>query len=213
MISRIHGLLESLTGAVASIDPGAGLTYSVYVPAFTAARLGMSIGQPITLHTIHYLEGAAQGSSFVPRLAGFVTESDRAFFELFTSVKGIGPRKALRAMAMPSAQIAAAIADRDVKTLQALPEVGKRTAETIVASLHDRVDRFIDEKSFRAADQTQSAPTPSRSAAREALEVLVQLGENRTQAITWIDDVLAKRPDIDDAQVVITEVLRLKSGV
>jgi Holliday junction DNA helicase RuvA len=217
MICRIHGILEDLRGDRALIGPGGGLTYQVLLPAYAVARLAGSIGQPVTLHTIHYLEGSSQGSNLTPRLAGFVSETDRGFFELFTTVKGIGPRKALRAMSMSTSHIAAAIADRDAKMLQALPEIGKRTAETIIASLHDRVDGYLapgSEEASHVKAAGGSAPTPAaRSVAREALEVLVQLGENRVTAMNWIDQVITANPDIEDPQVIITEVLRLKTSV
>jgi len=216
MIARVHGTLESITAGAAHVALGDGLTYEVLLPAYAAARLGASIGSAITLHTLHYLEGASQGSSFIPRLAGFLSVSDRAFFELLVSVKGIGPRKALRAMTMDSGAIAGAIADRDVKTLQSLPEIGRRTAETIVASLHGKVDRFVSGAVYGGAKPTgadgEVATAPARTAAREALEILLQLGENRTQAVNWIDDVLTRKPDLTDAQQIVTEVLRVKVG-
>ncbi|MBI1375525.1 MAG: Holliday junction DNA helicase RuvA [Phycisphaera sp.] len=215
MISRIHGILESVDDGVALITPDGGLSYDVLVPAFVAARLGPSIGQAVTLHTVHYLEGTSQGTTFTPRLAGFVNAADREFYELFRTVKGIGPRKALRAMTLNPSQIAAAIADRDAKTLQSLPEIGKRMAETIVASLHGKVDAFVSAaaygRSTAGGDGDASPAAPARGVAREALEVLLQLGENRAVAIRLIDDVLVKSPEIDDAQELIAEVLRAKA--
>ena len=215
MICELHGTLESVADGKARIAPGAGLTYEVLLPAYVAMRLGGEIDRPITLHTIHYLEGTSQGANFIPRLAGFLQEEDRAFFELFTSVKGIGPRKALRAMALSRGQIAAAIADRDVKTLQSLPEIGKRTAETIVAALHGRVDRFVSSTAYPPeGGKGEAAPTsaPGRPAAREALEVLLQLGENRAHAVRWIDEALTHHPDLHDPDQLIREALHIKTG-
>ena len=140
MIARIRGILEALEDGVALIgddgSDGIGLTYEVLLPGFVVGRLGGSISQPVTLHTLHFFESLNQGATLVPRLAGFMTAEDRRFFELFTTCKGIGNRKALRAMALSTEQIASGIADRDVALLQSLPEVGRRTAETIVATLH-----------------------------------------------------------------------------
>lgn len=224
MICKIHGTLESLIATVARVDTGNGLTYEVMLPAFAAARLGGHVGRPVTLQTFHYLEGSSQGANFIPRLAGFLSETDREFFTAFTSVKGIGAKKALRAMTMSTTQIAAAIADRDVKTLQSLPEIGRRMAETVIATLHGKLDRFVSDAAYgeRRADGTvegeagSHAPgaTPlARSAAREALEVLLQLGENRAAAVQWIDQALIKQPDIDSPSELVTQVLRLKAGV
>ncbi len=211
MICRIEGLLETITDGRAYVALEGGLTYELLLPGFVAARLGGQIGSPVSLHTVHFLEGSAQGANMIPRLAGFSSIEAKAFYELFTTVKGIGPRKALRALAIDHQQIARAIAERDVKMLQSLPEIGKRMAETIVATLHGRVDAFIGEAASSGA--AEGKPTvPMRDAAREALEVLVQLGENRPQAARWIDAVLTAHPDLDDAQQIITQALTTKAG-
>ena len=218
MICRIHGTLEDIYGGKARIAVEGGLTYEVLLPGFVEARLGASIGQPITLHTVHYLEGVAQGSTFTPRLAGFLSDADRHFYELFTTVKGIGPRKALRCMSLATGQIAGAIADRDLKLLQSLPEIGKRMAETIVTTLHGKVDGFVDSAVYGAqpgepADSEAAITTgPARTIAREALDVLTQLGDNRTDAVQLIDRALAHHPDMGSTDELIAEVFRIKSG-
>ena len=109
------------------------------------------MGQTLTLNTFHFIEMQGQGTTAIPRLAGFTTAQDRRFYELFTTVKGIGNKRALRAMALESAQIAAAIADRDLALLQSLPEIGRRTAETIVATLSGKVDAFVSAAAYGSA--------------------------------------------------------------
>ena len=215
MISRITGTLESVDGSLAQVNLGQGLVYEVMLPAFVATRLAVEAGKTVTLETIHYLEGSSVGANFTPRLAGFLTRADRHFFEVFTTVKGIGPKKAMRAMAMPPAQIAGFIQDRDLKMLQSLPEIGRRMAETIVATLHGKLDEFISTQAYAPGSKKGAVPPTSgaRSAASETLEILLQLGENRAQAMQWIDEVLQRNPDLGDSQKLLTEVLRLKAGV
>lgn len=217
MISEIQGILRGVEGGAASVRVGEGFTYEVLVSTFTAARLGDSIGQQVTLYTLYYLESQNQGATLLPRLAGFLTPDDRRFFELFTTTKGIGNRKALRAMTLSTDQIAAAIADRDLPLLQSLPEVGRRTAETIVATLYGKVDRFVSAAAFGPPAGGTAVATASggaRALAREALEVLMQLGENRTQALAWIDEALrdetlGERPA--DVQDLVARVYRIKA--
>lgn len=217
MISRIHGLLETIDGGRAQVTLDVGLTYEVMLPAFAAARLGGSLDTAVTLHTIEFYESTSQGASMTPRVAGFMNTTDKAFFELFTTVKGIGPRKALRALTLDTATVANAIADRDVKMLQTMPEIGKRMAETIVATLHGKVDRFVSASAYgrqppESGDETSGAPTPRGSASREALEVLMQLGETRQAAMQWIDQVLTRNPELDQSQQIIAEALRIKGA-
>ena len=40
-------------------------------------------------HTIFYIEGDASGGNLEPRLIGFLRPQDKAFFQLFITVKGI----------------------------------------------------------------------------------------------------------------------------
>src|SRR4051794_25440863 len=57
--------------------------------------------------------GGGAGGNIEPRLVGFLRADDRAFFNLFITVKGIGPKKALRALVLPTGDIAQAIESRD----------------------------------------------------------------------------------------------------
>lgn len=220
MISKVEGLLEGVEKDRAFVRVGGGLTLEVLLPAYAVARLGGSMGQEVGLHTVLFLESQAQGATIVPRLAGFLTADDRAFYQLFVTTKGIGPKRALRSMTLATAQMAAAIADRDLATLQSLPEVGKRTAETIATTLHDKVARFLESRDATGAGGSngeaggQGAATTVRggSVAKEALEVLLQLGENRAQAIVWVDQAMREMKGAKDVQAVVAEVYRLRGS-
>ncbi len=206
MIARITGTLERVQEAAALIDAGGGVAYDVLVPAFDVERLTRRVGQEVVLHTIHYLEGDPSRGSLVPRLVGFVAEADREFFRVFTTVKGIGIRKALRALARPPGEVAAAIHNEDVKMLVALPEIGRRMAERIVTELHGKLDAFA----ASAAPAEAEAELPE--AATEAVAVLVQLGERRADAAALVERVLAVAPDADTAEAVLQHAYRIKAG-
>lgn len=214
MIARLEGILEEVSSDAALVRVDGGLTYEVLLPAYSTAQLASQVGQVVKLHTLHYCESQNQGATLTPRLAGFANVTDRDFFVLFTTCKGIGNRKALRAMAMSTEQIAAGIADRDAALLQSLPEIGRRTAETIIATLHGKVDRFVSAAAFGTASGTDARqPTPAVAMAREALEVLMQLGENRTQAVAWIDQALRDPDDRpEDVEALVTRAYRIKGG-
>ncbi len=207
MIARISGRLEDAGDGVALIDVGGGLWYEVMVPACDVERLGRRVGQDVVLHTIHYLEGDPSRGLQTPRLVGFLAEGDKDFFRLFTTVKGIGARKALRALVRPVTEVAAAIKTKDTTFLTSLPEIGRRTAEQVVAELHDRVDVFAG-RAPQTAEGERRMPPP----AAEAMAVLVQLGERRADAIALIQRVMADEPDISSAEEIIQRVYRLKVG-
>ncbi|MEM9021833.1 MAG: Holliday junction branch migration protein RuvA [Planctomycetota bacterium] len=220
MITRLTGTLTDLAADRATLDPGQGVVYEVLLPSFASQRLSISLGKPVTLHTLYYLESQNQGATFLPRLAGFLSPQDKAFFELFVTVKGIGNRKALRAMVLPTHQLAMAIADRDLKLLQTMPEIGKKMAETIAVTLRDKVDRYLDAPrpaTPGAPDAGGQASEPTRetgqgtSLSRSVVEVLVQLGEPRVQALAWVDEVLSQQDAPKEVDAVIAAVYRLKT--
>ncbi|MEM1109159.1 MAG: Holliday junction branch migration protein RuvA [Planctomycetota bacterium] len=220
MISRLTGQLEVVEADKAFIATGSpdtpGLVYEVLLPAFAATRLSVKTGQTVTLHTFQFIESTAQGATMFPRLAGFLTPQDKQFFELFVTCKGIGHKRALRAMILDTNTLASAIADRDAKLIQTMPEVGKKLAETIVVTLRDKVEHFVSAAAYPTpgSDRDTSAGGTSGGGtlAREALEVLIQLGENRTQAVQWIDRVLMQDNPPVDVQDVVAVVYQMKAG-
>ena len=193
------------------------LTYQVLLPAFVVIRLNRAIDTVVRLQTLHFFESINQGAVLLPRLAGFLATEDRRFYELFTTCKGIGHRRALRALTLSTEQIAAAILDRDLALLQTLPEVGRRTAETIVTALRDKVQPFISVTGPRGGDPKDAEPVRAESGnltvAREALNALLQLGESRTDAVRWIDLALSRdeenRPE--DTQALLSRIYQIKS--
>ena len=186
MITRIRGELAELTERSALIHVDA-VTYELLVPAADVPMLLSKLGMPVEFFTLHYLEGQSQGSSFLPRLIGFSSEQDRSFFELFTTVKGIGNRKALRALIRPFMETAAAIANRDATLLTSMPEIGKRSAETIIAELHGKVDIFVTEVS-----STIEVTMPAFC--EDAISMLMQLGETKRDAKRLIQLALESLP-------------------
>jgi len=218
MIARITGQLVDLQADAAYLEAQAGVVYELLLPAYAAQRLAPSVGQTVTLHTLHFLESQNQGATFLPRLAGFMSPADKAFYQLLVTVKGIGHRRGLRALVLPTDQLAAAIADRDIKLLQTMPEVGKKTAETIALTLRDKVERFLDAPRTASpgdpdlpADAT-AAPTPSGGLARGAIEALVTLGEDRAKALAWVDQVMQSDERPETVEELIAAVYRLKAA-
>lgn len=195
MITQITGRLASVTGSSAVVAPeGWPFRYQVLLPAYLAERLAARIGETVTLTTLEYLESPNQGTSFTPRIVGFDTPGERDFFELFTTVKGIGTRKALRALTQEPAALAALISARDTRGLQALPEIGKRLAETIIAELSGKVERFVIASSGQRA-AAPSAVKPGTGAARdEAIAALMALGEVRSEAELRVDAAIRQVP-------------------
>ena len=213
MLTRLTGILESVDDAL-TITVGA-FALRVEAPRYLLDRLGDEgagvVGQAITVHTRLDLEGHNQGTSFSPRLVAFATPDEREFFDLFTSVKGLGTRRALRALAKEPSHIAAAIVAKDARTLQQLPEIGKRLAETVIAELSGKVDRFATELAMQGLGAGMPAraaviePRRLAPAAEEALAALMALGESRPDAERKVQVALTRAgPGADANQLVNT---------
>ena len=220
MITRLRGIVESVAGSSVVIVPNTGtasaladamLAFEVLTPAYVAKRLESKIGQPVILHTKVYIESQNQGSSFEPRLIGFLSPIEREFFDLFTTVKGIGNRKALRALAEEPSIIASAVARGDAKALTNLPEIGKRMADTVIAELKGKTERFISVE-MNDGTRTINRPAPSPLSGgpsmsvpeQEAVDTLVVLGEQRSEAERKVRLAAAKlgRPATDVNELV-----------
>lgn len=213
MLTRIRGQLDHLEGHTAAVIPDglAGLTLGVALPAYLAADLtGRTLvgtgPVEVEFHTLLLFEGTSQGVNLTPRLIGFANPSDRAFFELFTTVKGLGARRGLRAMARPPAWIAGRIAERDTKALQELPEIGKRLADTMVAELSGKVADFALAQPSGTAAAAPAEPAMEGPAA-EAVGALVALGQTRAEAERLIGRATSSLGDDADPQALIAAAL------
>lgn len=203
MICRLIGRLEAVRADAVEVAVG-GVCYEVLIPGGARAELEPRVGQEVTLFTLEYLDGNPTVGNMVPRMVGFVSPSDRAFFHAFVRVKGVGIRKALRAMAIPAAQIAAAIEGGDERALSALPEIGKRTAGQIIAQLRERMAEFA------VSVEPVSAPTELTAAQQVALEILVQWGDRRADAERYVAAAVEADPSLTEPEDIVRAAYRMK---
>ena len=211
MISALTGELRQVDEDRVHLQVGPMLC-EVLVPASDVHLLQAGVGEPMTFHTILYLEGDAAGGNLEPRLLGFLRPEDKRFFEKFITVKGIGPKKALKALIYPAGEIAQAIESKDAKFLVGLPQIGKRMAELIVAELAGKVGEFatvsMDE---RAALGFAGG---SRSTAEEdAIAALMALGERRADAEHLLDRAKQQHGDgkLKTTHDFVREMLRMRT--
>jgi holliday junction DNA helicase RuvA len=194
VLTKVRGILETLSNEslTLAVDP---FEIEVLIPEHTRRQVQAKLGQPITLHTILYIEGGAMASRLVPRLVGFLSAIDREFFEIFCSVDGVGVRKALRAMVLPVRELARTIQDQDLKLLSTFPGIGEATAERIVAKLRRKVGKFalIVGPNSTAAAATESNGTPEVAepdVIRDTYAALLSVGHSESEARQAIDRVM-----------------------
>ena len=209
MIARMTGMLLELDGDGNTVLlEVADIVYEVLVPEYAVSDLSEHVNRAVTLHCLEYLEASGMGGNLTPRLIGFPQAADKAFFRRFTSVKGIGARKALRALARPLADIASSIENGDTKMLTTLPEIGRRMAEQIVAELKGKVSEFATAARGRAHAERRELSAMER----EALEILLQLGERRSEAEEWIEQVIQAGEAVTTTDALVQAVYRAKAG-
>lgn len=155
MISRIRGELVDVGLDHAVVDCG-GVGYLLHVSAQTSAKLP-TLGSDVYLHA-HLI---SRDDSM--NLYGFSDADERSLFQALLGVSSVGPKVALAVVgsAAPGA-LRAAIAGGDVARLQAVPGVGKRTAERICVDLREQIGDFV----VASGDTTGESP---RALARDGL--------------------------------------------
>jgi holliday junction DNA helicase RuvA len=100
-------------------------------------------------------------------LYGFASEEERDLFLHLISVGGVGPKVAMAALSGgPVRELLRAIAAGDAKRFQAVPGIGKRTAERIIVELREKVAGEIEGDTDAIA---AAGDDDSRSLAREGL--------------------------------------------
>ena len=212
MIVRLTGTLIEIAEDSVVIERD-GVAREVLVPPFSIGELSAFRGQMVTLHTTEFYEGSHASGHLVPRLLGFLHIEDRLFFSRFVNVKGIGARKALKALAEPVRRIASWIETGDTKALARLPGIGKRASELVVATLKGKMDDLaLVGASAAGRGDTEELAQLSR-AQRDALEVLVAWGDSRSDAQRWLERAVQLHPDIDSADDWVRVTYRVKTGV
>jgi len=134
-----------------------------YLVAATPAVLRRaSAGAELTVDTyLHVREDALQ-------LYGFADAEERELFVHLLTVSGIGPKVALAVVSgSPAAELRKAIALGDHARFQAIPGIGKKTAERIVLELKEKLGAVAEPSLAAVSD------APSHLVARDAL---VELG-------------------------------------
>jgi Holliday junction DNA helicase RuvA len=111
----------------------AGVGYRVAVSAQTLAQVP-ALGEQVTLHTHLIVRDDALS------LYGFASEQERDLFLMLLSVQAVGPKVALAVLsAAPPRELIGALAAGDAVRFQAVPGIGKRTAERIIVELREKV--------------------------------------------------------------------------
>ena len=177
MIARLRGKRAGLTTAGLVLDVN-GVGYLVAATPSVLRRA--TTGAEVTVETyLHVREDALQ-------LYGFADAEERELFVHLLTVSGIGPKVALAVVSgSPAAELRKAIAMGDHARFQAIPGIGKKTAERIVLELKEKIG-VVTEPALAAVGDG-----PSHLVARDAL---VELGYSVVDAERALADVDPELP-------------------
>jgi len=190
-----------------------GLGYEVFLPPIALRQIEQVTAGPgekgSELELVIYYHATRDQPR--PVLIGFTSDLDKEFFEKLITVKDIGPMVAARALALPVAELAAAIARQDEKFLRGLPGIGPQKAKNIVAQLQSKVAKFALVRAGAAAEPIDVTPAPvDADGLRELVwEIMVkQLGHRPSEASQLITDALRRRPSIMSPEELFDEIYR-----
>ena len=177
MIALLAGEVAVRRGDHVVVSCG-GVGYRANVSAETLARVPAA-GQAVTLHTHLILRDDGM------HLYGFATEEERDLFLALIGVQSVGPKVALAVLSGgPPRELAGAVIAGDTARLQAVPGIGKRTAERIVVELREKLgppEAMDDAITIHRNDDPRL----------QARDALVGLGFGLAEA----EELLASAPD------------------
>ncbi len=164
MIAFVEGVVAAL-GLDSVIIQAGGVGYRVFCGPGTLA--GLREGASVRLYTHHLVREDQQA------LYGFRTTEELGFFEMLTTVTGVGPKVALGIVsARPVTDLQLAILQGDEAVLTAVSGVGKKLAARVVLELKEKVS---------AAGASVAAGGPS-SGVGEVVAALQALGYSAGEA-------------------------------
>ncbi|MCK5193057.1 MAG: Holliday junction branch migration protein RuvA, partial [Desulfobulbaceae bacterium] len=161
------------------IDVG-GVGYEVNAPLSTFYAVPEEGADISLLIYTHVKEDAI-------KLFGFLTDMEKKLFIKLISVSGVGPKLAMNILSgMESSQLAIAIKESDIPRMNAIPGVGKKTAERLILELKDKIDSdiLIDGASQAMPEQKKTTVFD------DALSALLNLGYRKPDVEKTLDSLI-----------------------
>lgn len=158
-----------------------GVGYRLAVSAQTLRQVP-AVGRKATLHTHLVVRDDALA------LFGFASEEERELFLMLLSVQSVGPKVALAVLSGgPPRELLRMLAAGDTARLQAVPGIGKRTAERIVVELREKVGATVPDNAI--------AITRADNPHAIAREGLIGLGYSAAEADELLQGVIGDEPE------------------
>ena len=172
---------------------------------------GIGFEVNISLHTYSAIQNIAEGRLFIHMqvkedghsLFGFFDKEEKDIFLLLISVSGVGASTARMMLSSTRPdEITKAIQLGDVKLLERVKGIGKKTAERLVLELKDKVGK-------QTAGSLGGVSVPiANTIEQDALIALTALGISRIQAEQSIQKIIRTEPEISNLEELIKKALK-----
>lgn len=169
---------------------------------------GVGYEVQISLNTYSKIQHLDKGQLFTSLLIredahilyGFCDLTEKEMFLQLLSVSGIGASTARMMLSyMRPEELAKAIIHGEIRTLEGIKGIGKKTAERVVVELKDKL--------AKSPIETNIAPLKHNTLHSDALNALLALGINRQAADQAIQKALVQEPDLP-LEALIKKALR-----
>jgi len=197
VIGKLRGILDEIGEDHCVIDVG-GVGYVAHCSARTLSSLG-TVGTEVTLFIETYVR------EDMIRLYGFQTALEREWFRLLQSnVQGVGAKVALAVLStLTPAELANAIALRDIAMVARAPGVGKKVAERIVTELKNKAPAFAGEAAGTIGLKQDIGEGVAPAPVSDAVSALANLGYSRDVAANAVAAALRSAGETADTGTLI----------
>ena len=163
----------------------------------------------ISLNTYSHIQNLEQGKLFTHLqvkedghvLYGFFEKLEKEIFLLLIGVSGVGAATArMMLSSLKPEEVSRAIVQSNVKLLESVKGIGKKTAERLVLELKDKLSK-------QQLNETIS-PGRGNSLEQDALNAMIALGISRQQAEQSIQKVILAEPSVSKLEDLIKKALR-----
>ncbi len=183
MFYYIQGTIALLEPTFAVIDVS-GVGYKLTVSGTTHERLSSAASDKARLYT--YL--AVREDDI--ELFGFSTEEELSAFRMLIGVSGVGPKAAMAILSiMTPEKFALSVCTGDSKAISKASGVGAKTAARIILELQDKLLKETDKDTLSTATTAPVGTSLGKGALTEALDALMVLGYNRTEATSALQGI------------------------
>lgn len=201
MIAKLKGLIDSLGDDFAVIDVG-GVGYLVFCSGRTLGRLQTGTAAALHVET-HVREDHIH-------LYGFLEPGERDWFNLLTTVQGVGAKVALAILSVAAPeQLLQTIAAQDKVMLTRASGVGPKLALRILTELKDKAGKMsLGGFASSAGAAVISTPVGDGGLMEDAISALVNLGYKRLEAFEAVGIVAKELGEGADSSTLIRQALK-----